>query len=107
MVLTGASWTAAQAVATGLINKVVSGAQFEQQLDTWLESEFLLRSAPALRFASQASRRPLVRALEVDLPALERIYLNGLMEQQDAVEGVLAFLEKRQPHWLADQTSSA
>jgi hypothetical protein len=28
------------------------------------------------------------------------------MEQPDAVEGVLAFLEKRQPHWLADQMFS-
>lgn len=107
MVLTGHSWTASQAVATGLINKVIPTGQVEQQLDAWLDSEFLLRSAAALRFAAQASRRSLVRALEIDLPALEQIYLNDLMEQPDAVEGVLAFLEKRQPHWVADQTFSA
>jgi len=106
MVLTGASWTAAQAVVAGLINKVVPNGQVEQQLDAWLESEFLLRSAPALRFAARASRRPLVRALEIDLPALERIYLNDLMEQPDAVEGVVAFLEKRQPRWSTNLAAS-
>lgn len=102
MVLTGASWTANQAASAGLVNKVFAG-DLETQLEAWLKSDFLPRSAAALRFAVQASRTRQVHALEIDLPALERIYLNGLMEQPDAVEGVLAFLEKRQPHWLADQ----
>jgi cyclohexa-1,5-dienecarbonyl-CoA hydratase len=103
MVLTGASWTANQAAATGLVSKVFFSGDLETQLGAWLQSDFLPRSAAALCFAAQASRRPLVRALEVDLPALERLYLDQLMAQPDAVEGVLAFLEKRQPHWLADQ----
>ncbi|MBZ5506612.1 MAG: enoyl-CoA hydratase/isomerase family protein [Acidobacteriia bacterium] len=103
MVLTGASWTANRAAAAGLINKVFPNGELEPQLDAWLAAEFLPRSAPALRFAAQAARLPVVRALEVDLPALERLYLNQLMEQPDAVEGVLAFLEKRQPRWSADQ----
>ena len=103
MVLTGAHWTAAQAAAAGLINRVFPNGELEPQLDAWLESDFLSRSAPALRFAAQAARRPLVRALEVDLPALEHLYLNQLMDQPDAVEGVLAFLEKRQPRWLAER----
>lgn len=103
MVLTGASWTANQAAAAGLINKVFPIGELEPQLDAWLKSEFLPRSAPALRFAAQAARLSLVRALEIDLPALERLYLSQLMDQPDAVEGVLAFLEKRQPRWLADR----
>jgi cyclohexa-1,5-dienecarbonyl-CoA hydratase len=103
MVLTGASCTASRAAAAGLVNKVFPCGDLEAQLNSWLESEFLPRSAPALRFAVQAARRPLLRALELDLPALERVYLDELMHQPDAVEGVLAFLEKRQPHWLADQ----
>lgn len=103
MVLTGASWAAPQAAAAGLVNKVFSPGELEPQLNAWLESEFIPRSAPALCFAVQAARRPLVRALEFDLPALERVYLDKLMDQPDSVEGVLAFLEKRQPHWLADQ----
>ena len=107
MVLTGASWTANQAAIAGLVSKVFSGGDLETQLGAWLESDFLPRSAAALRFAAQASRRPLVRALEFDLPALERLYLDQLMGQPDAVEGVLAFLEKRQPHWCEDQAIPA
>jgi hypothetical protein len=34
-----------------------------------------------------------------DLPVLERLYHDQLMEQADAVEGIRAFLEKRQPRW--------
>jgi cyclohexa-1,5-dienecarbonyl-CoA hydratase len=101
MVLTGTSSTAAQAAAAGLINKVFPAGELELQLDGWLQRDFLPRSAPALHFAAQAARRPLMRALEVDLPALERIYLDELMQAADASEGVLAFMEKRQPRWLA------
>jgi cyclohexa-1,5-dienecarbonyl-CoA hydratase len=107
MVLTGASWTANQAAAAGLVSKVFFSGDLETQLGAWLESDFLPRSAAALRFAAQASRRPLVRALEIDLPALERLYLDQLMGQPDAVEGVLAFLEKRLPHWREDQAIPA
>ncbi|HSK42753.1 MAG TPA: enoyl-CoA hydratase/isomerase family protein [Candidatus Binatia bacterium] len=103
LVLTGASWTAARAATAGLVNKVFPSGELEPNLDAWLESEFLPRSAPALRFAAQATRRPVARALEVDLPALEHVYLDELMQQPDAAEGILAFLEKRQPRWLADQ----
>jgi cyclohexa-1,5-dienecarbonyl-CoA hydratase len=107
MVLTGASWTANQAAAAGLVCKVFFSGDLETQLGAWLESDFLPRSAAALRFAAQASRRPLLRALETDLSALERLYLDQLMGQPDAVEGVLAFLEKRQPHWREDQAIPA
>ncbi|MBZ5491381.1 MAG: enoyl-CoA hydratase/isomerase family protein [Acidobacteriia bacterium] len=106
LVLTGSSWTAERAYVAGLVNRVFSSGDLDRQLDAWLESDFLPRSAAALRFAAQACRRSLMRALENDLPALERLYLDQLMGQPDAVEGVLAFLEKRQPHWVADQMLS-
>ena len=103
MVLTGASWTAARAAAAGLVNKIFPNGELELHLDAWLESEFVPRSAPALRFAAQATRWPLARALEVDLPALEHVYLDKLMQQPDPVEGVRAFLQKREPRWSADR----
>jgi enoyl-CoA hydratase/carnithine racemase len=34
-----------------------------------------------------------------DLPELEHLYLEELMDQPDAEEGIRAFLEKRTPRW--------
>jgi enoyl-CoA hydratase/carnithine racemase len=42
-----------------------------------------------------------VRALDEDLPELDRLYLEQLMSEPDAIEGIRAFLEKRQPQWKA------
>jgi cyclohexa-1,5-dienecarbonyl-CoA hydratase len=99
MVLTGTSWTAATAAAAGLISRAISAANLETDLEAWFESNFLPRSPAALRYAAQATRRPMMHALEHDLPVLERLYLEELMRHSDPVEGIHAFLEKRQPRW--------
>ena len=39
------------------------------------------------------------RALEHDLPVLEKLYLEDLMAHRDPVEGLTAFLERRPPVW--------
>ena len=101
LVLTGSSWTAATAAAAGLIYRVFPAATLDAELDAWLQSEFLPRSPVALHCAARATRRPVMHALKHDLPALEHLYLEELMRQGDAVEGIHAFLEKRQPRWAA------
>jgi cyclohexa-1,5-dienecarbonyl-CoA hydratase len=104
MVLTGTSWTAATAAAAGLVNRAIPAGEFEPEMEKWLQSEFLPRSPVALRCAAKATRRPTVHALEHELPALEHLYLDELMQHGDPAEGIHAFLEKRQPRW--DATSS-
>ncbi|MGE5324172.1 MAG: enoyl-CoA hydratase/isomerase family protein, partial [Actinomycetota bacterium] len=99
MVLTGASMVATEAKAAGLVQRIAAPDDLEPALERWLSSDFLPRSASGLRYAAQASRLPLLHALDYQLPALEERYLNGLMQQPEAVEGLLAFLEKRQPRW--------
>ncbi len=103
MVLTGANWPAAKAAATGLINRAIASGEFEPEIEKWLQSEFLPRSAVALRHAVQATRRPVRNALEHELPALEGLYLEGLMQYADPAEGIRAFLEKREPRWEDQQ----
>ncbi len=100
MVLTGASWSAAEARTAGLVHRVVAPGTLEAETEKWLAADFLSRSAAALRFAAQASRRPLLHALTHELPALEELYLNRLMKEADALEGLRAFLEKREPKWV-------
>ena len=97
--LSGASVTGAAGAAIGLVARTAGPGQLETVLAEWLAADFLPRSPSALRYAALAVRRPLVRALEQDLPALERLYLHDLMSESDAAEGIRAFLEKRPPRW--------
>ena len=99
LVLSGVSITGAAAAKIGLVNRTAAPGEIQKTLADWLTAEFLPRSAAALHFAAQAMRRPLLRALRYELPALESMYLEELMSEPDAVEGIRAFIEKRQPNW--------
>ncbi len=99
MVVTGGNWPAAKAAASGLINRVVPAGELEVEVEKWMQADFLPRSHVALRHAIQATRRLIRRVLDREVPALEGLYLEGLMQHRDPVEGIHAFLEKRQPRW--------
>jgi cyclohexa-1,5-dienecarbonyl-CoA hydratase len=57
------------------------------------------KSAAALRCAVKAARMGFVRRMTKKLRKVEKLYLNELMSTRDAVEGLNAFIEKRQPEW--------
>ena len=57
------------------------------------------RSASSIRFAVRAARAGFIARVEATVRAVESLYLDGLMSTRDAVEGLEAFLEKRQPQW--------
>jgi cyclohexa-1,5-dienecarbonyl-CoA hydratase len=99
LVLTGAAWSAAQAARAGLVVQTAPHGQLEATVEAWIHEHFLARSSVALRYAVHAARLPLRRALQEDLPQLERMYLGELMAEPDAVEGLRAFIEKREPRW--------
>jgi cyclohexa-1,5-dienecarbonyl-CoA hydratase len=99
LVLTGVAWNAAQAAEAGLIVRTAPHGQLEATVETWISDHFLARSPVALRYGVRAARLPLRRALREDLPQLERMYLDELMAESDAVEGLRAFMEKREPRW--------
>jgi len=97
MILTGARIPAAEALAVGLVERVVPAA------DLGAEAGKLVRTmadkAPvALRYAKEA----VVKGLE--LPLADGIRLEGdlstlLRTTEDRLEGAKAFLEKRKPRW--------
>jgi cyclohexa-1,5-dienecarbonyl-CoA hydratase len=101
LIITGKSWSAASALQAGLIHKMAPAGALDAYIEEWVQADVLPRSATALRYAAQAVRRPLVHTLKVELPELERMYLDGLMLHPDAAEGIQSFLDKRQPHWAA------
>lgn len=101
MTLTGRSATAVEMKERGLVAHLAPAGALDATVAAFVEEHFFPRSPAALRHACTAIRRPIVRALEEELPALDRLYLDALMREADAEEGIRAFLEKREPHWKA------
>ncbi len=92
--VSGRSVTADEAAAMGLVNAVTDAPE------AWwraLAERLAPMSAGSLRFAERAARMSLVRRLDTDLPALERLYLDELMSTRDANEGIEAFVARRPP----------
>ena len=97
LILTGAPWTAAEALQRGLVTKIAPEGKLAQTVDAFVEETFLPRTATAVRHAARAVRRSIVRALEEELPKLDRLYLEELMREPDAADGIRAFLSRRAP----------
>ncbi len=97
LVLTGRSIAADEAQQIGLVHRIEDDP--EAAIDRFLEQEILPKSAVALRYTVMASRHRLLRSVLSDIEAVERMYLDELMQTADANEGIAAFLEKRSPSW--------
>jgi len=98
LLLTGDSIDAAAADRLGLVNAVFPLAEFDARADAWLQRLYK-QSASSLRFARRAFRLAQSADFYERLGAVERLYLDELMETHDANEGLNAFVEKRKPEW--------
>jgi cyclohexa-1,5-dienecarbonyl-CoA hydratase len=98
MLLTGDSIDAATAERLGIVNAVFPLAEFDVRADEWLQRLYK-QSASSLRFARRAFRLAQSANFNERLGAVERLYLDELMETHDANEGLNAFVEKRKPEW--------
>ena len=100
LLLTGASISAAEALAAGLAFRVFASREvMQQKVDEWVQKEILPKSASSLRFAVKAARHLFNDALTERLKKVERMYLSELMNTHDANEGIASFLERRPPIW--------
>ena len=101
ILLTGKIINADEALRIGILNTVFEDKDsLNSETDAWIEKHILPKSASSLRFASRAARIKFNHILNNFLGYLERIYVQELMETNDANEGIQAFLEKRAPNWL-------
>jgi crotonobetainyl-CoA hydratase len=100
LLLTGRSFTAAEAQQWGLVNRVVASVQV---LDTAKELARSICDAAPLSVAAtleiieatqRLSDKEAFRAMRNDLPTVSR-----LAASHDAEEGARAFAEKRKPQW--------
>ncbi len=57
------------------------------------------KSAQSLRRAVRAARQEYASRVRTRLAAVERLYLDDLMQTHDAVEGLSAFIDKRPARW--------
>jgi cyclohexa-1,5-dienecarbonyl-CoA hydratase len=98
MILTGRRFSAPEASAAGLINRVFPPDQLEIGL-TALLNELLGKSGAVLSLAARGLRELSLQNFNQALTRSEEIYCNELLKTADVAEGVEAFLEKRPPNW--------
>ena len=81
----------------GLINKVVSSDVLLDEALLWAD-KLSLRSSQSLKLTKQIMRKALDSSYE-DIYGLEAKTQNTLTGSEDNIEGITAFMEKRQPNF--------
>ncbi len=100
LILTGRSIDGAEAYRIGLVNLLADEAEDAWDVAIqWIQTHILPKSASSLRIANRAARMSFFQSITENLPIMEAMYLDQLMETHDANEGINAFLEKRKPEW--------
>ena len=94
----GASLDALEAHGLGLVNRVFPRDTFRDDVKAFAQ-QFLGLSGAALVHTKRAVRAAAGRGFDDALAEAERIYLTEMMNTDDALEGLNAFIEKRKPQW--------
>ncbi|HXP99934.1 MAG TPA: enoyl-CoA hydratase-related protein [Solirubrobacteraceae bacterium] len=97
LLLLGERWSAEQALAAGLVNKVVPAEEFDTAVAEWA-AKLASKSPVIMRLGKEAMRRQLDMPLDDALDYL-RAQLTLATSTEDIVEGVTAFFQKREPQW--------
>jgi cyclohexa-1,5-dienecarbonyl-CoA hydratase len=98
IILSGEPITAAEAAQVGFVNAVAAKGQLEATVERFV-SRFTEKSAAALRITKRVLRISEESTFDPALRRIEKVYLDELMRTHDAVEGIQAYIEKREPRW--------
>lgn len=100
LLITGKILSAEEGKAIGLINEVYEDSEtMHIALDEWIPKNILRKSASSLRFATKAARASFNFFMHKNLPYFTDLFIDELMETEDANEGINSFIEKRKPIW--------
>ena len=97
LLYSGRTISADEALAMGLVANVTEDP--EATALKYFDDHLAPISASVLRYAVQGAREDFADRVSARLDKVEQLYLRGLMETEDAVEGLNAFLEKRPAVW--------
>jgi enoyl-CoA hydratase len=97
MLLLGERLTAEEARDAGIVNKVVPAEEFDGTVAEWA-SKLASKSPLIMRLGKDAMWRQMDMPLADALDYL-RSQLTIELSTEDAIEGVTAFFEKREPNW--------
>jgi 3-hydroxypropionyl-coenzyme A dehydratase len=97
LLLLGERFSAQEALAAGIVNKVVPIEDLEEAVSTWT-LKLAGKSPVIMRLGKEAMRRQLDMPFDDALDYL-RAQLTLALSTEDIVEGVTAFFEKRDPAW--------
>jgi enoyl-CoA hydratase/carnithine racemase len=99
MALTGRLYSAAEAERFGLVNRVVPEGRALEEAQA-LAKTVAQHSAPTLAIGKRAFYAQIERPLD-EAYAVASVAMIDNLAEQDSVEGIGAFLEKRRPTWGA------
>ncbi len=97
LLFSGRSVSGEEARTIGLVHATAPDP--EAAALAYFDAHLAPKSASALACALTAARGAWIADVRQRLAALERLYLDTLMQTRDANEGLTAFLAKRAPHW--------
>ncbi len=98
LILTGDPISAKEAEEIGIVNRVFPDDKFDEKVEEFV-SGLLKKSPVALKLTKKALRASLGIPVETIMDVVNDIYLSQLIRSEDSVEGLTAFLEKREPRW--------
>jgi cyclohexa-1,5-dienecarbonyl-CoA hydratase len=97
LLYSGRSVSGTDAQAMGLVDALADDPS--AAAIAYFDKHLAAKSASSLRMAVKAARAGYTARIITRLEQVEALYLDDLMSTRDAVEGLTAFIAKRQPKW--------